>query len=161
MTHSRMPSAIVIQAFGLPTMIIRGRVISPRILNALDLKAAVDSVRAMREVMARESLVPVIDEVVEPGPAIQSDAEIGEWVKRVATTMWHLVGTCRMGKDDRAVVDARLRVRGVKWPASLTDDQRRDVAQRRKDGAGVSVLSRAFKTSRQTIMRIRDGASAA
>ena len=42
-------------------MIISGRVISPRILNALDLKAAVDSVRAMREVMARESLVPVID----------------------------------------------------------------------------------------------------
>jgi len=46
-------------------------------------------------------------------------------------------------------------------PASLTDEQRRDVAQRLKDGAGVSALSRAFKTSRQTIMRIRDGASAA
>jgi putative DNA-invertase from lambdoid prophage Rac len=46
-------------------------------------------------------------------------------------------------------------------PASLNDDQRRDVAQRLKDGAGVSALSRAFKTSRQTIMRIRDGASAA
>jgi len=44
---------------------------------------------------------------------------------------------------------------------SLNDDQRRDVAQRLKDGAGVSALSRAFKTSRQTIMRIRDGASAA
>jgi putative DNA-invertase from lambdoid prophage Rac len=46
-------------------------------------------------------------------------------------------------------------------PASLNDDQRRDVAQRLNDGAGVSALSRAFKTSRQTIMRIRDGASAA
>ena len=40
-------------------------------------------------------------------------------------------------------------------------DQRRDVAQRLKDGAGVSALSRAFKTSRQTIMRIRGGASTA
>jgi len=46
-------------------------------------------------------------------------------------------------------------------PASLNDDQRRDVAQRLKEGAGVSALSRVFKTSRQTIMRIRDGASAA
>jgi putative DNA-invertase from lambdoid prophage Rac len=44
--------------------------------------------------------------------------------------------------------------------AGLNDDQRRDVAQRLKDGAGVSALSRAFKTSRQTIMRIRHGASA-
>jgi putative DNA-invertase from lambdoid prophage Rac len=46
-------------------------------------------------------------------------------------------------------------------PAGLNDDQRRDVAQRLKDGAGVSALSRAFKTSRQIIMRIRDGTSAA
>jgi putative DNA-invertase from lambdoid prophage Rac len=45
--------------------------------------------------------------------------------------------------------------------ASLNDDQRRDVAQCLQDGVGVSALSRAFKTSRPTIMRIRDGASAA
>src|ERR1700741_4318629 len=63
--------------------------------------------------MAQESLAPVIEEELDPGPHIQSDAEIGEWVKRVVTTMWHPVGTCRMGQDERAVVDARLRVRGV------------------------------------------------
>jgi choline dehydrogenase len=40
-------------------------------------------------------------------------ASEGEWVKRVVTTMFHPVGTCRMGQDARAVVDARLRVRGV------------------------------------------------
>jgi choline dehydrogenase len=78
-----------------------------------DLRAAVESVRAIREVMAQESLASVIEEEMDPGPHIQSDAEIGEWVKRVATTMWHPVGTCRMGQDARAVVDARLRVRGV------------------------------------------------
>ncbi|MDB5606656.1 MAG: glucose-methanol-choline oxidoreductase [Bradyrhizobium sp.] len=78
-----------------------------------DLRAAVESVRAIREVMAQESLAPVIEEEMDPGPHIQSDAEIGEWVKRVVTTMWHPVGTCRMGQDARAVVDARLRVRGV------------------------------------------------
>jgi choline dehydrogenase-like flavoprotein len=78
-----------------------------------DLRAAVESVRAIREVMAQESLALVIEQEMDPGPQIQSDAEIGEWVKRVVTTMWHPVGTCRMGRDARAVVDARLRVRGV------------------------------------------------
>ncbi|WP_449470167.1 GMC family oxidoreductase [Sphingobium chungangianum] len=78
-----------------------------------DLKAAVDSVRAVRKVMAQPSLASVIEEEMEPGPHIQSDTEIGEWVKRVVTTMWHPVGTCRMGQDERAVVDARLRVRGI------------------------------------------------
>lgn len=78
-----------------------------------DLKAAVESVRAIRKVMAQESLAPVITEEIDPGPSIQSDAEIGEWVKGAVTTMFHPVGTCRMGQDARAVVDARLRVRGV------------------------------------------------
>ena len=78
-----------------------------------DLRAVVESVRAIRKVMAQESLAPVIEEEMEPGPRIQSDAEIGEWAKRAVTTMWHPVGTCRMGQDARAVVDARLRVRGV------------------------------------------------
>ncbi|MBR1165098.1 GMC family oxidoreductase N-terminal domain-containing protein [Bradyrhizobium elkanii] len=78
-----------------------------------DLKAAVQSVRAIREVMAQESLASVIEEEMDPGSQVRSDAEIGEWVKRVVTTMWHPVGTCRMGQDGKAVVDARLRVRGV------------------------------------------------
>jgi choline dehydrogenase-like flavoprotein len=58
-------------------------------------------------------LAPVITEEIDPGPQIQSDAEIGAWVKRSVTTMFHPVGTCRMGQDERAVVDARLRVHGV------------------------------------------------
>jgi choline dehydrogenase len=78
-----------------------------------DLSAAVDAVRAIRKVMAQASLAPVITEELDPGPRIQSDAEIGEWVKRAVTTMFHSVGTCRMGRDERAVVDGRLRVRGV------------------------------------------------
>jgi choline dehydrogenase-like flavoprotein len=78
-----------------------------------DLRAAVESVRAIRQVMAQASLAPVITEEIDPGPRIQSDAEIGEWVKGAVTTMYHPVGTCRMGQDARAVVDARLRVRGV------------------------------------------------
>ncbi|WP_416425147.1 GMC family oxidoreductase N-terminal domain-containing protein [Pseudomonas sp. App30] len=81
--------------------------------HAFDLDVAVESVKAMRTVMAQQSLAHVIEEEVSPGPGVQSDQQIGEWVKRVATTMWHPVGTCRMGKDKGAVVDGHLRVKGV------------------------------------------------
>src|SRR3546814_13288225 len=72
-----------------------------------ELRAAVESVRAIRAVMAQESLAPVIEEEMEPGPHIQADGEIGEWVKRVVTTMWHPVGTCRMGEGARVVGDRK------------------------------------------------------
>jgi len=78
-----------------------------------DLRAAVGSVHAIRKVMKQESLASVITEEIDPGPRVQSDAEIADWAKHVVQTMWHPVGTCRMGQDSRAVVDARLKVRGV------------------------------------------------
>jgi hypothetical protein len=43
-----------------------------------DLWAVVESVRAIRKVMSQESLAPVIEEEMEPGPSLQSDAEIGD-----------------------------------------------------------------------------------
>jgi choline dehydrogenase len=78
-----------------------------------DVTAAVQAVRAIRKVMAQDSLAPVITDEIDPGPGVQSDADIAAWVKRAVTTMFHPVGTCRMGQDPRAVVDARLRVRGI------------------------------------------------
>jgi choline dehydrogenase len=88
--------------------------INPNFVGAEeDLRAAVASVHAIREVMAQASLASVIEEEIDPGPHIQSDGDIGEWVKGTVTTMFHPVGTCRMGQDARSVVDSRLRVRGV------------------------------------------------
>jgi choline dehydrogenase-like flavoprotein len=81
--------------------------------DAYDLKVGIDAVKAVRKVMEQESLSSVIDEEVLPGKAVQSDEQIGNFVKMVATTMWHPVGTCRMGTDEQAVVDARLKVHGV------------------------------------------------
>ena len=48
-----------------------------------------------------------------PGPEFQSDAELAEAAGRIGTTIFHPVGTAKMGNDDRAVVDARLRVHGI------------------------------------------------
>jgi choline dehydrogenase-like flavoprotein len=44
---------------------------------------------------------------------VHSDEEIGQAIRERADTIYHPVGTCRMGSDDRAVVDVQLRVRGI------------------------------------------------
>ena len=48
-----------------------------------------------------------------PGPDCSTDAEIRNYIRSVATTWFHPVGTCRMGIDSRAVVDPELRVQGI------------------------------------------------
>ena len=49
----------------------------------------------------------------KPGPAVQTDDEIIEWIRNTAETAYHPVGTCRMGSDEHAVVDDQLRVHGL------------------------------------------------
>ena len=44
---------------------------------------------------------------------LESDDEILDWIKAAAETTYHPVGTCKMGQDNRAVVDERLRVHGI------------------------------------------------
>jgi choline dehydrogenase len=50
---------------------------------------------------------------VAPGADRTTDDEILDWVKKAAETTYHPVGTCKMGSDPRAVVDAQLRVHGI------------------------------------------------
>ena len=50
---------------------------------------------------------------LNPGPEVTSDADIDAYVRRTSETIYHPVGTCRMGVDDGAVVDPDLRVRGI------------------------------------------------
>jgi choline dehydrogenase len=69
----------------------------------------------MREIAASAPLARYIVSEHEPGAASTSDAEILEWVRRRAGSIFHPVGTCAMGPagDPQAVVDARLRVHGL------------------------------------------------
>jgi choline dehydrogenase len=71
--------------------------------------------RLLREIFAQSAFDDVRGVELSPGPAVQSDAEMDAWISRTADTMFHPVGTCRMGSDSdlTAVVDAQLRVRGV------------------------------------------------
>ena len=50
---------------------------------------------------------------LHPGAALQSDEEIAKFLRNEVETLYHPVGTCKMGNDALAVVDAQLRVRGI------------------------------------------------
>jgi choline dehydrogenase len=78
-----------------------------------DRRVAVDSVRFTRRIMAAQALARFQPEEWKPGPAAQSDAELLRAAGDLGTTIFHPVGTCKMGSDPQAVVDDRLRVRGV------------------------------------------------
>jgi choline dehydrogenase len=50
---------------------------------------------------------------IRPGPAVDDDEALADFTRRTGGTVHHAVGTCRMGEDPGAVVDSRLRVRGL------------------------------------------------
>ena len=78
-----------------------------------DRNTAVAAIRKSREICARDPIRSVIIDELAPGVDLDSDAEILEYVRNNASTIFHPVGTCRMGIDEKAVVDPELRVRGV------------------------------------------------
>jgi choline dehydrogenase-like flavoprotein len=85
--------------------------------NYLDEQADVDVLVAgmelIRETMAAKSISGGVQAEISPGPQFPTRADLAKEVLNRATTVYHPVGTCRMGVDDRAVVDPQLRVLGI------------------------------------------------
>ena len=80
-----------------------------------DRQVAADSLRVTRRIVAQPAMQPYRPEEFKPGVQYQSDEDLARLAGDIATTIFHPVGTCRMGRadDPTAVVDSRLRVRGV------------------------------------------------
>jgi choline dehydrogenase-like flavoprotein len=78
-----------------------------------DVDVLVEGMELIRETMAHSAICDGVQVEVEPGPSIATRAELAKEVLNRATTVYHPVGTCRMGVDEQAVVDPQLRVRGV------------------------------------------------
>ncbi|WP_224405588.1 GMC family oxidoreductase [Afifella sp. IM 167] len=88
--------------------------IHPNYLAAeTDRRTIVAGVRMAREISRHEPLAGKIVGAHSPSDALSTDAELLEWVRDTATTIYHPTGTCRMGRDPSAVVDERLRVHGI------------------------------------------------
>ena len=83
--------------------------------ETLDQETAIAGIRWARELAKQEPLAQYIEHELEPGEALQTDDEILSFARETGGTIYHPVGTCKMGvKDDvNAVVDDELKVRGV------------------------------------------------
>lgn len=71
------------------------------------------AVMKAREILAQPAFKPHRGEEMLPGAELRSDEELTEWIRQKAETIYHPVGTCKMGVDAAAVVDLQLKVRGV------------------------------------------------
>ncbi|MDP7344508.1 MAG: GMC family oxidoreductase N-terminal domain-containing protein, partial [Alphaproteobacteria bacterium] len=81
--------------------------------EAADRRVMRDGVRLVRNIMAQAAFTRYRGAEISPGAGTDSDDGIDDWLRANATTVWHPVGTCKMGSGGDAVVDAELRVHGV------------------------------------------------
>ena len=72
-----------------------------------------EGVKIMRRIFAQPAMASLSEAERLPGEAVRTDAEIDAFIAQNASTIFHPVGTCRMGADEASVVDEALRVRGV------------------------------------------------
>jgi choline dehydrogenase len=78
-----------------------------------DAELTVTAIRIARAIMTAPAMAPLRVTEMAPGAERTTDDEIIDWVKNSAETTYHPVGTCKMGSDPMAVVDAQLRVHGI------------------------------------------------
>lgn len=89
-------------------------VIAPNSLSAeKDLRTLREAVKIARKIVAQPAFDAYRGQELNPGPNVVSDADIDDFIRRTAITIYHPVGTAKMGNDRLAVVDSALRVRGV------------------------------------------------
>jgi choline dehydrogenase len=90
----------------------------PAILNNFmgteeDRRIAVSGMRTVRRIVSQPAFGPFEAEEILPTVKVDTDEELLAYARRTAGSVFHPVGTCRMGRDSMAVTDERLRVRGI------------------------------------------------
>ncbi|HEX9837024.1 MAG TPA: GMC oxidoreductase, partial [Alphaproteobacteria bacterium] len=80
---------------------------------ALDRRCAIAGIRLARRLAQTDAMQPYVASEYRPGPEATSDEHLLEFARNYGATIFHPSGTCKMGSDAMAVVDERLRVRGI------------------------------------------------
>ncbi|MCI1024710.1 GMC family oxidoreductase N-terminal domain-containing protein [Pseudomonas putida] len=79
-----------------------------------DIRRHIAGLRQLRQILQTQPLAQRVVEEIKPGQQCTSDDELFDYIKRFGGTGWHPVGTCKMGNDGDAVVDAQLRAHGLR-----------------------------------------------
>ena len=79
----------------------------------VDRTANVEGLKILRRILQAPALAPYVTEEVDPGTKVSSDEDLLNYCRQRGSTIYHPTSTCRMGNDPLAVVDQRLRVRGI------------------------------------------------
>lgn len=92
----------------------RPAAIDPNLLaDPDDARRLLRGVRILREILAQDALAPWRGRELLPGEGARSDAELRRFLRAKTEAIYHPVGTCKMGNDEMAVVDHRLKVHGL------------------------------------------------
>jgi len=126
-----------------------------------DQRIMVEGVRLSRRLVAAQAMRPYVAAEHAPGPEIQGDDALLEFVRRDATTIFHPVGTCRMGSDRNAVVDARLRVHGIGGLRVVDCSVMPRLVSGNTNAAAIMIGEKAADLIREDAVRTRAGRSAA
>jgi choline dehydrogenase len=78
-----------------------------------DRAAFIDGIKILRKILAAPALKPYAVDEIHPGPKVTSNEDILAFCRKTGSTVYHPTSTCRMGNDPLAVVDQRLRLRGM------------------------------------------------
>jgi len=78
-----------------------------------DRDSLVGGMKFTRHIVAQPALAHYVAHEMSPGAAVTTDAQWLEFARQNGQTIYHPIGTCRMGEDDAAVVDSSLRLRGL------------------------------------------------
>jgi choline dehydrogenase len=88
--------------------------LKPNYLSAPnDLRVSLAGVALARRIFAAPALAQHSVEEITPGPGVASQEALAQYIRQQGTTIYHIVGTCKMGEDPMAVVDSQLKVRGL------------------------------------------------
>jgi choline dehydrogenase len=96
-----------------PDPYARPRIAPNYLAEAADIEVALAGIRQTREIFRQPSFAALSAGEVFPGPQATNEAAVVEHIRSTGASIYHPVGTCKMGEDPMAVVDSRLRVRGM------------------------------------------------